>query len=153
SCRQTSLLGGPHIPQAASGEPWISPLTSPFCALCRCALVGVPMPGSAFKPLPVRSPEAWRVPVAARMIDCILDTGVQAIQLSPCRPGLDKHTNKRVHRILPFRVCYFPLRLSPSGKPGGLGVSRSAPPAFRGDQRRRTATHIMLYCRGLPAHI
>jgi hypothetical protein len=76
---------------------------------------------------------------------CGMDTWVQAIQLSPCHPGLDRLATERFGCIRLFLTCCFPLRLSVSGRSGVPGVSRSTPPRFPGDQdqpqkKRRTAT-------------
>jgi len=46
--------------------------------------------------------------------------------------------------VLPFRPCYCPLWLSPPGKVGDPGVSRSPPPVFHGDQLCRDAAHLDL---------
>ena len=97
-----------------------------------------------------------------------LDTGVQAIQLSPCHPGLAGPAAWRLHGIPAFQTCCFPLRLSlsggsgspgamlcspfllsrflrrlsPSGRSGSPRALHSTPPVLHRDQPRRDATHF-----------
>ena len=69
------------------------------------------------------------------------------MQASPYHPGLDRRTIHEIRRALPFRPCYFPLQLSPSGRVGGPGVSRSTPPVLHGDQTtptRRTSASVII---------
>jgi hypothetical protein len=69
------------------------------------------------------------------------DTGVQAMQLSPCHPGLAGHAAWRLQGIPAFQTCCFPLRLSLSGRSGGPGTLHSIPPMLHKDQPRRDTTH------------
>ena len=73
-----------------------------------------------------------------------MDTWVQAILPSPYRPGLDEQAAWWFRCVSPFRTCYFPLWLSPPGRSGDPGVSRSTLPVLHGDQKhaamRRTIT-------------
>ena len=101
-------------------------------------------------------------------VDYSLDTGVQAIQLSPCHPGLAGLAAWRLHGIPAFQTCCFPLWLSLSGRSGGPGAMlccavllslfppqltlsgrtgspralHSTPPVLHRDQPRRDATHF-----------
>ena len=105
-----------------------------------------------------------------------LDTGVQAIQLSPCHPGLAGPAAWRLHGIPAFPTCCFPLWLSLSGRSGGPGAMlccavllslfplrltlsgrtgcpralHSTPPVLHRDQPRRDATHF--HSTAPPAH-
>ena len=47
-----------------------------------------------------------------------LETGVQAIQLSPYRAGLAEPALQRFRTVAAFPTCYFPLWLSPLGGSG-----------------------------------
>jgi len=94
-------------------------------------------PGRAFKLLLCWPPDTGTFPAVSEEFTFSMDNGIKAIQLSPCRAGLDRRTNKRFLCTLPFRTCYFPLCLSASGGFGDPVVSRSTTPWFPGDQSCR----------------
>jgi len=66
---------------------------------------------------------------------------VQAIQPSPCHPGLAVPAPQRFQGSTAFRTCCCPLQVSPSGRSGDPKVSRSTFPVLHGDQRRRYSAH------------
>jgi hypothetical protein len=87
------------------------------------------------------SREHWTITIVSSLGTCSLATGVQVIQLSPCRPGLDGHAPRWFQSISPSRTCYRPCQLSRSGKFDNPEVSRSTSPVLHGDHSSRDAAH------------
>jgi len=59
--------------------------------------------------------------------DCSWDTGVQAMQLSPCHPGLAGRAAGWLHGTPAFPTGCCPLRLSRSGRSGDPGALLGSP--------------------------
>jgi hypothetical protein len=66
-----------------------------------------------------------------------LETGLQAIQLSPYRAGLAEPCSTHFQATSAFLICYFPVRLSPLSRSGGPEVSFLTSPVYGGDQTKR----------------
>jgi hypothetical protein len=76
----------------------------------------------------------WMSSAVSTRLLCSMDPEVQAIQLSPCRPGLGGPAPWRLQSIPPSPTCYFPLQFSPSGRSDDPGALHSTPLVLHEDQ-------------------